>query len=254
VHPSDLWSRVDYRRLIAWPERIEREWPFLAQILADSPSRAVLDLGSGTGEHSRFLADHGFDVVGLDSSPAMLDAATDRPVPNNLRFLNADIADVGAIELPAAGAAVCLGNTLPHLGDGDLRRLAQGLAAKLLPGAPLVIQVLNYERLRAKNIRHLPLNFRAADDGGEVIFLRLVDVKSDGTVTFTPTTLHYRPNQDPPVEVVQSRTLRLHAWTWVEISDVFSAAGFERSQLFGGFDGSPFNPAESSDLIAVIRR
>ena len=245
---------MDYRRLIAWPERIEREWPFLAQVLADAPARTVLDLGAGTGEHSRFFAEQGLDVVGVDSSPAMLDAASDKPIPDNLRFLNADIADIGAIDVPPIGAAVCLGNTLPHLADGDLRRLAQGLAAKLLPGAPLVVQVLNYERIRARKIRHLPLNFREADDGGEIIFLRLVDVKSDGTVTFTPTTLRYRPNQDPPVEVVQSRTLRLHGWTWVEIWDVFSAAGFERSQLFGGFDGSPFKPAESPDLIAVIRR
>ncbi len=245
---------MDYRRLIAWPERIKREWPFLAQILADAPSRTVLDLGSGTGEHCRFLAEQGFDVIGIDSSPSMLEAASDQPIPDNVRFLNADIADIGAIEVPAAGGAICLGNTLPHLGDGDLRRLAQGLAAKLLPGAPLVVQILNYERIRARGVRHLPLNFREAEDGGEIIFLRLVDVNSDGTVTFTPTTLRYRPNQDPPVEVVQSRTLRLHAWTWVEIWDVFSAAGFDRSQLFGGFDGSAFNPAESHDLIAVIRR
>ena len=65
--PDDPYSRVDYRRLVAWPERIEREWPFLSRVLGHSGR--VIDLGSGTGEHSRFLASKGFAVVGIDSSP-----------------------------------------------------------------------------------------------------------------------------------------------------------------------------------------
>lgn len=251
---ADPWSRVDYRRVIAWPERIRREWPFLERIFAAVPSRRVLDLGCGTGEHSRHLAAHGFDVVGIDASPAMLEAAVDQPVPENLQFVQADIADIGCVELGQAGAALCLGNTLPHLDEGDLRRFAQGLGDRLLPGAPLVLQVLNYERHRALKTRYLPLNFRQDEDGGELVFLRLMEVRSDGTVVFSPTTLRYRPDRDPPVEVLQSRTLVLHGWTWVELWDVFGAAGFSRFRLYGGFDGSPFDPAGSFDLIAVLHR
>ena len=64
---DDPYSRVDYRRLVAWPQRIEREWPFLERALGRSGR--VLDLGSGTGEHSRFLASKGFDVVGIAQRP-----------------------------------------------------------------------------------------------------------------------------------------------------------------------------------------
>lgn len=40
---DDPYSRVDYRRMVRWPERIEREWPFLRRALG-SRGR-VLDLG-----------------------------------------------------------------------------------------------------------------------------------------------------------------------------------------------------------------
>ena len=71
MQPDDPYSRVDYRRLIAWPERIEREWPFLQKTFGGGGR--LLDLGCGTGEHSRFLASKGFDVTGVDSSPAMIE-------------------------------------------------------------------------------------------------------------------------------------------------------------------------------------
>lgn len=253
----DQWSRVEYRRAIAWPDRIEREWPFLERILKTAPLPLVIDLGSGTGEHSRHLAAHGFDVVGIDASTSMLDTAADAAVPENLRFVHADIADLGAIELGHAGAAICLGNTLSYLGHDDLRRFVQGLAAVLLPGAPFVMQVLNYERIRAKRIRYLPLNLRPLpldEESGDVVFLRLVDLKPDGTVIFTPATLRHRPSADPPIEVMHARSVTLHGWTWIELWDIFSSAGFQRFDLFGGFDGASFKATESMDLVAVVRR
>ena len=68
MEPSDPFSRVEYRRLIAWPQRIEREWPLISRVLETGPSRRVLDLGCGPGKHSRRLAAEGFEVLGLDAS------------------------------------------------------------------------------------------------------------------------------------------------------------------------------------------
>ena len=251
---ADLWSRVEYRRAIAWPERIEREWPFLERVLKTAPLPLVIDLGSGTGEHSRHLASHGFDVVGIDTSTSMLDTAASASLPDNLRFVHADIADLGAIELGQAGAAICLGNTLSYLDHDDLKRLIQGLAAVLAADAPFVVQVLNYDRIRAKRIRYLPLNLRPDEESGDVVYLRLVELKPDGTVIFTPATLRHRPSADPPVEVMHARSVTLHGWTWIELWDIFSSAGFERFDLYGGFDGAVFKATESMDLVAVVRR
>jgi SAM-dependent methyltransferase len=257
MKPEDPWSRVDYRRLIAWPERIEREWPFVERALGGAPSRTLLDLGCGTGEHSRFLASKGFDVVGIDASEAMLRTAAEAPSPPNLRFVHGDIADVASLMAgTAAGAAICFGNTLPHLHDEALARFATGLARVLLPGAPFLLQVLNYQRIRSSTLRHLPLNFRppAAGDTGETIFLRLMQPREDGTVVFTPTTLRYRPEEDPPVEVMSTRSVRLRAWTAEELKERFAAAGFGGFQAYGGFDGGGYDPGGSTDVLALLQR
>src|SRR5579859_4308723 len=114
---DDRYAKFDYSRLINWDERLKREWPFLEEVLRTAPSRRILDLGSGTGEHARFLAAKGFDVVGVDASPAMIEKS--RASASNVQFVQGDMRDVASAVEGQFGAAICLGNALPHLTEPD---------------------------------------------------------------------------------------------------------------------------------------
>jgi glycine/sarcosine N-methyltransferase len=252
MEADDPYSRVDYRRLVAWPQRLEREWPFLERALGRSGR--VLDLGSGTGEHSRFLASKGFDVVGIDSSPAMLAKAIDAPLPSNLAFLAGDMTDIDELVSGTFDGAICLGNTLPHIrGHEALLRFSSGLRRRLRPGAAFVLQVLNYDKVLDTGQRSLPLNVRKDEGEGDVVFLRLMTPRPDGSVVFTPTTLRYRPEGDPPVEVVAARNVELKGWRRQELEDVLAAAGFSRREVFGTVGDVPFDPSRSPDTVIVAR-
>ena len=59
----------------------ERECDLVAEVFrrfGRSPVRSVLDLGCGTGNHAWPLARRGFDVTGVDRSPAMLEVANSK--------------------------------------------------------------------------------------------------------------------------------------------------------------------------------
>jgi SAM-dependent methyltransferase len=252
MRTDDPYSRVDYRRLVAWPQRIEREWPFLERALG--ASGRVIDLGSGTGEHSRFLASKGFEVVGIDASPAMLSRATDTPLPSNLTFVEGDITDVERLTSGIFDGAICLGNTLPHLRDlTAMARFAAGLRRRLRPGAAFLLQVLNYDKVLDGGQRSLPLTFRKDEGEGEIVFLRLMTPQPDGSVVFTPTTLRYRPEGDPAVEVVSARNVQLKGWRRRELEDTLDAAGFTRREVFGTVGNVPFDPTTSPDIVIVAR-
>jgi len=251
--PGDPYSRIDYRRLIAWPERLRREEPFLREVLGVGPGRRLLDLGCGTGEHSRFLASAGFEVTGVDASGEMLAAARDGLAGGNPRFVEGDLEKIGTLVGDGFGCALCLGNTVPHLVDpASLRRFLGGLASRLLPGAPFLLQVLNYDRIFERNERALPVNVRA-DGEGPVVFLRLMDPRPDGTVVFNPTSLRWRPGEEPPVSVAASRHVLLRGYRRAELAAAIADAGFEETSVYGGMQREAWT-SDSRDTVIVAAR
>lgn len=68
-------------------------WKFgqdLIVLLDPKPGERILDLGCGTGQLTRQIAEHGADVLGLDASPEMIGQA--RQNYPELRFMLADAA------------------------------------------------------------------------------------------------------------------------------------------------------------------
>lgn len=107
----------------------------------------VLDAGCGIGRHSIPLASRGYEVVGLDFSPAYLEesrrAADEAGV--DTRFIRGDMLDVASAlgdEVPFQAVVNMFTSHGYHRKDDDLRffRDLHGLSE---PGAVLVIETLN---------------------------------------------------------------------------------------------------------------
>ncbi|NNM32311.1 MAG: class I SAM-dependent methyltransferase [Gemmatimonadetes bacterium] len=254
--PGDPYSRVEYRRLIAWGDRIRREGPWLLALLDGAPERSVVDLGPGTGEHTAFFADQGARAVGVDASESMVEAAREHEAAGLGRFVLGDIrnADAVLVDEPPFGMAVCLGNVVPHLtGEDDLESLSRAVARILLPGGRFLIQLLNYDRILSQGIRHLPLNFRPGEAEEEIVFLRLMKPASDGRVLFFPTTLSLDPTSDEPVAVSGSKRVELRAWTAEDLTTSLEGAGFT-VDLRGDMMGGAFHPESSNDVVVLATR
>jgi glycine/sarcosine N-methyltransferase len=250
---NDPFALVDYSRLIDWPTRLAREWPFLAHVLSSAPVPRVLDLGCGTGEHGRLLASRGFGVVGIDASAAMLARARERTPGDNPTYVSGDITDIDSLVEGEFGGAICLGNTLPHVATRtDIDRLVRALRARLLPGAPALFQLLNYDRIFATGQRTLPTNV-IPDEAGALVLVRLMDLRPDGHVIFTPATCRYRPEGDPPLEILSTRSVWLRGWRQPELEAIVREGGFDRVDVYGTMEGAPFDPRESGDLVLVAR-
>jgi len=144
----------------------------------------------------------------------MLAKAQEKTLPPNLQFVLGEIQSLGEVVKGRFSAVIFLGNTLVHLRERqDLERAFASLAHVLESGGIFLFQILNYERIFEKNIRHLPLNFRREEDGdGEIIFVSLMEFLDEGGIRFCPTNLKYNPLADPPVQVVRSRMTQLRGW------------------------------------------
>lgn len=250
----DAFSGIDYRKIVSWSKRIERESPFLIEILERAPVKSVLDLGCGTGEHSRFFARLGFRVLGIDRSESMLAKAMDSDLPANLEFIHGDIQDLASISSKKFGVAISLGNTLVSvLNQEAMQGVFQQVARRIVSGGFLVFQILNYTRIRSQKIRNLPLNFTTEESGQETVFLRIMKCHEDGSVDFYPTTLSLDPTRQTPIQVLQSSLVQLRGWTLDELEPLLRNAGFRIENCYGDMQKGTFDEFKSSDLVVVAQ-
>jgi SAM-dependent methyltransferase len=257
---EDRFAGTDYRRLIAWEDRLRREGPFLASIFATAPSRTLLDVGCGSGEHVRHFADAGFAAVGIDISESMIAQARELagtfPSGGSARFEQRAAADAASLPDAPFGGAMCVGNALAFVEPDELGPFLRGVASALSPGAPFLLQTLNYERIEAVPVRALPVNVRPAppEEGGEIVFLRVLAPRGDGVVDFYPITLSLKPGRDPLVEVRAAHERTHRAWKLPVLGAALADAGFADVRALGGMSDVPFRPLESPDLVLVARK
>lgn len=133
------WMRGDYA------SRVRENWDFFRDNgLVPGGGGMALDLGCGSGFQSVALAELGFEVLGVDSSEALLDELGDRTretglrvrrVPGDLRD-SRTYASRGPFEV-----AVCMGDTLTHLRSvGEVSRVVRDVYGALEEGGRLVLQ------------------------------------------------------------------------------------------------------------------
>lgn len=236
--------------LCDWPRRLERERELLEETLAEAPARRILDLGCGEGHHTRFLSERGYEVVGIDASEPALERARGESIPQDVQFI---LTDLGAVERSVHGhfgAALCLGNTLAHLlSPESVSRMLIGLRRRLLPGAPVVLHGLNYDRILDQGIRALPVNLVPRAKSETAVF-EFVRPREDGIVLHTVTAAHYRPGDDPPVQVVETFQAQLRGWRRAEIETMLEVARFSIREIWGDMQRSPYG-SDSTELVVV---
>ena len=255
---DDRYARVEYRRLIAWDQRIRREAPLLRTLLSEAPQRSVVDLGCGTGEHVAFFAQEGARALGIDSSPSMIEKARSHEKEGSARFVLGD-AKLGRGLLPDGeapfGLALCLGNVLPHFQeDAELGEFLSAASSLLQEGGIFLVQLLNYQPILSGKKRHLPLNFRdGGEEGEELVFIRLMKPTEAGRILFFPTTLSLHPDSEEPVRLCSTRRVSLRPWSPAELIPAFAEAGFE-VETCGDMERYPFQPEASQDLILIATK
>jgi len=105
------------------------------------PPGAALDVGCGTGDSSIYLAQHGWQVTGIDFTPKALDKARAkaRAADATVNFVHADATHLGKAGINGPFQVIvdngCFHGMSPH--DRDL--YAQEISAVAAPGARLVM-------------------------------------------------------------------------------------------------------------------
>lgn len=226
--------------------------PFYVE-LARRTGGPILELMCGTGRLLLPLAEAGYQLTGIDLSPAMLAIARERAVEGGLadriELLEADVRDVPLPSKTFALAFVAV-NSFMHLEEvRDQLACLGNLRRALTPRGLLVIDLFNpdpAELLREDN--RLVLDREYWLEGRHV--QKFVAIESDAAAQLSHVTYFY---DETDSDGRLSRTTMRFNMRWLyryELEHLLARAGYSMRQLYGSYELDQYGTG-SPRLIAV---
>jgi len=219
-HRYDEWA-ADMTADIDFYVRLAREADGPLVELAVGNGRVAIPVGRATGRR----------VIGLDSSPAMLEQARERATEAGVD-LELHLADMRDLRLDEPAALIyCPFRALLHLPTWADRRLVfERVAAALLPGGRFAWNAFAFDHRVANRLDGIHQESPVPHTVRYTVGSNRVDIDLDGG---SRSSLWWATRNE-----------------WLGLIDV---AGLELEALDGGFAGEPFDDA-SSEYVFVCRR
>jgi SAM-dependent methyltransferase len=225
------WDDQFARRYDEWSAEMTADVPFYVD-LARRANGPIVELAVGDGRVAIPVAQAtGARVIGIDSSPAMVERARAKAVEAQVD-LDLHVGDMRDLELDEpAGLVYCPYRALLHLPTwADRRGVFERVARSLRPGGTFAWNAYAFDH-------HVAVDY-------------------DGTHRATP--VPHRLRYDVPdnrVDIVLDDGTTSSMWwatknEWLGLSDV---AGLRVEALYGDFDRSPLT-ADSREYVFVTRR
>lgn len=255
LHPdSQLFDRFarfydqDYR---GYEDDIEA-----IRMLAAECGDPILELGCGTGRALLPLVQAGYDVTGIDISPALLDCAASKLKQAGLKAHLVQ-ADLRTFDLPVKTFAFsfCTSNTLMHFTTpADQIAVLRNVARHLRPGGRLFIDLFNPDLVRlfaVDGLTELAGHWQDEQSGAEV--LKWCVRKVDPAEQLQETTFIYEEifPDGRTQRTICPFTLR-YLWR-SEAELMIQVAGLRVEEVWGDFDGAPYT-SDSEHLILIAAK
>lgn len=227
----------------SWVEDTVHQVDFLIEKLALRKGEKILDLACGFGRHALELSRRGFDVTGVDITPAYIDFATRQAQQEQLpaKFICADIrelsfdAEFDVVLNMADGAIGYLEN------DEENLKIFQVVAKALKPGGRHFMDIMNGDYART----HFPC--KLWDAGEKCLTLSNFEWNSEtSTLIYGQLDFAYgEPLQAP--EMVEGNPIRLY--TLEEVINILKPLHMNVFASFADFSGKP---ASVNDIQLMV--
>lgn len=236
---DDLYQDKDY---LAECDLVER----IFKLYGMGPVRRVLDLGCGTGGHAIVLAQRGYEVVGVDRAPEMLERARTRG--SSARF---ELGEIGTLDLHETfDAALMMFAVLGYqVGNADVQAALQTVRRHLHPGGlffcdfwygPAVLAERPSERVKVIDTPN-----------GQVIRVAAGDLDSRRDLCTVRYHVWRIEQGKLAAEVREQHPMRY--FFALELELLLAGAGFELVRL-GAFPAIDDEPNEKTWNVALVAR
>ena len=221
-------------------------------MLRESHAKTVLDLTCGTGSQVFWLAEKGFDVVGVDINDKMLAIARHKADQKgmSLRFESGDMRN-SHVHVGQFDAVLTIFNAIGHLTKADFEVALQNIQANLKPGGLYIFDIFNLDYLlHEDNITKLTIDVQKKSGEITAREIQYSTISKDGVLASYDIYHEQKGNHSPEVNTA-FQTLQVYSAR--QLQSLLEKPGFEVIKQIG-VDGSIFEPSITERILTVARK
>lgn len=197
----------------------------------------LLDLGCGRGRHARYLAEHGFQVTGLDIAPSSI-AFARRFEHDRLAFFQHDMRR--PFRYNYFDAVLNIFTSFGYFNtEKEHLKILKNIFDGLKPGGLFLLDYFNSEWVRQnlekdelKTLKGIDFHLKKTIRGGR-IYKRVAFTTEGRKFLFRE---------------------RVRLFELNDFRGLINEVGLKLKEVYGGYDLSPFNPNQSKRLILIAQK
>jgi glycine/sarcosine N-methyltransferase len=216
----------------------------IAETAGDPPKR-LLDIACGAGGYALELAKRGYSVSAVDLDAGMVESLQEKIRSTSLQIsaIQGNMLELGQrLHGQRYDVAFCIGNSLVHLdGMEEVGRFLNAAKQLLSEGGQLVLQIVNFDRILAKEIHSLP-TIENSEAG--LKFQRMYEYVQGADRIRFKTILKAEGSE-------YENAVPLYALQSDDLTSLLRQAGFANIRTYGDFKKSEYVRHESGALVIV---
>lgn len=234
-----IWGTYDYNTDVK----------LLNELFQEHGCKKIIDVGCGTGNHALGLSKLGYEVTGVDVSPAMLEKARAKDSKGKVRFIQGDMKKLheAVPQGERFDAAICLGIASSHLlTNKDTWSFLRTMHGVLKRNGLFIFDARNAKKISEDHLNKLLVHDILKEDDLQLLSLNYNtrDPRNGSIIIWKPI---YLINENGKVDL----QIREHKLRWFDLKKLRKLLTDNRFRIINEYS-SPTKEGFSEDEHATI--
>lgn len=222
----------------------------IEKLLKEQNVSSVLDMTCGTGSQVFYLAEHGYEVIGSDFSPALIKIARNKAKKQgkNITFIHGDMRE---LRVGKFDAIITIFNAIGHLTKTDFDKALQNIHTNLKEGGLYVFDIFNLQAISDDVIDDFNMDIESTHNGIKIRNIQHSEI--DRTNGLLASHDHYTIFKDVDKPEVITNSFSLQIYTAEELQRILTKNGFETIHQYD-MEGNDFIADSSLNILTIARK
>ncbi len=231
-------------------ESTESKNALIEKLLKAQHVKTVLDMTCGTGSQVFYLAERGYEVVGSDFSPALIETARNKAskMGKNITFLDGDMRE---LRVGKFDAVITIFNAIGHLIKADFEKALQNIHANLKDSGVYVFDIFNLQAITDDIIDDFAMDIESVVN--DINFRKVQNSEVDRKNGFLISHDRHTISKEGCEPEIHTNSFSLQIYTSEELQAMLERNGFETIRQYD-MEGNDFIADSSLNILTVARK